>query len=75
MFPVKCFTCGMVIADKYRFYLNEVAKQYRAKGEEQKIIYLDVNSDVVEKTIEGQTLDLLKVTNVCCRRHFLTHTN
>ena len=24
--PVKCFTCGKVLADKYLFYLNEVKK-------------------------------------------------
>lgn len=24
--PVKCFTCGMVLADKYRYYLAEVRK-------------------------------------------------
>ena len=25
--PVKCFTCGMVLADKYRFYQEEVRKR------------------------------------------------
>ena len=25
--PVKCFTCGTVLADKYRFYLKEVIKK------------------------------------------------
>ena len=25
--PIKCFTCGMVIADKYRFYVEEVRKK------------------------------------------------
>ena len=24
--PIKCFTCGKVIADKYRYYLEEVRK-------------------------------------------------
>ena len=24
--PVKCFTCGKVLADKYRYYLTEVHK-------------------------------------------------
>ena len=30
--PVKCFTCGMVIANKYRFYVEEVRKKKLAKG-------------------------------------------
>ena len=25
--PIKCFTCGMVLADKYRYYLAEVRKR------------------------------------------------
>ena len=33
--PVKCFTCGKVLADKYRYYLDEVrklkARKYRCK--------------------------------------------
>ena len=24
--PIKCFTCGKVLADKYRFYEKEVRK-------------------------------------------------
>ena len=26
LIPVKCFTCGMVLADKYRYYQEEVRK-------------------------------------------------
>ena len=25
--PVKCFTCGKVLADKYQFYLTEIRKK------------------------------------------------
>ena len=27
--PVKCFTCGNVIGDKYIYFINEVAKKKR----------------------------------------------
>ena len=41
--PVKCFTCGMVIADKYRYYLTEVRKKKLAKNGESsdinKVVY------------------------------------
>ena len=30
--PVKCFTCGNVLANKYRFYLQEVTKEKNVKG-------------------------------------------
>ena len=30
--PIKCFTCGMVIADKYRYYIEEVNKKKLSKS-------------------------------------------
>ena len=29
--PIKCFTCGNVIADKYRYYLEKVREKKIAK--------------------------------------------
>ena len=29
--PIKCFTCGMVIANKYRYYQEQVRKKKLAK--------------------------------------------
>ena len=72
--PVKCFTCGTVLGDKYRFYLQEVIKKKMAKEEMiEKVIYL--TKDNFDKTVEGEVLDLLKLKNVCCRRHMLTHVD
>jgi DNA-directed RNA polymerase subunit N (RpoN/RPB10) len=72
--PVKCFTCGMVLADKYRFYLGEVRKKKLAKGlKVDKVVYL--TKDSMEKTAEGEVLDELRLYNMCCRRHMLTHVD
>jgi len=72
--PVKCFTCGMVLADKYRFYQNEVRKIKLSHGMNiDKVVYLTKNN--VEKTPEGRVLDDLGLSNVCCRRHMLTHVD
>jgi DNA-directed RNA polymerase subunit N (RpoN/RPB10) len=72
--PVKCFTCGMVIADKYRFYQEEVRKRKLAKSlDVEKVIYL--TKEFHEKTPEGEVLDEMKMTKMCCRRHFLTHVD
>jgi len=77
--PIKCFTCGMVIADKYRFYLEEVRKKKIAKkGNDQtinidKVLYL--TKEFHEKTAEGEVLDELGMKKMCCRRHFLTHVD
>jgi DNA-directed RNA polymerase I, II, and III subunit RPABC5 len=37
------------------------------------VVYL--TKERVEKTPEGEVLDELKLTNVCCRRHMLTHVD
>jgi DNA-directed RNA polymerase subunit N (RpoN/RPB10) len=77
--PVKCFTCGMVIANKYRFYQEKVRQKKFAKknnGESidvDKVLYL--TKEFVEKTPEGETLDELHMKKMCCRRHFLTHVD
>jgi len=77
--PIKCFTCGMVIADKYRFYVEEVRKKKLAKRgnnmsiDIDKVLYL--TKEFHEKTPEGEVLDDLNLTKMCCRRHFLTHVD
>lgn len=72
--PVKCFTCGTVLADKYRYYQNEVRKRKIQQGTSvEKVVYLTKNN--VDKTPEGEVLDQLGLNNVCCRRHMLTHVD
>lgn len=72
--PVKCFTCGHVLADKYNYYKKTVAYEKSKQGEDvNKVIYL--TQDNIKKTIEGKVLDDLGLTKMCCRRHFLTHVD
>lgn len=76
--PIKCYTCGKVIADKYRYYLNKVREK---KLEEQgggdvavdNVLYLTKHN--IKKTAEGHVLDDIGFTKMCCRRHFLTHVD
>jgi DNA-directed RNA polymerase I, II, and III subunit RPABC5 len=64
----------MVIADKYRFYQNEVRKRKTEKGLDiEKVVYL--TNTFKEKTIEAEVLDDLGLNKMCCRRHFLTHVD
>ncbi len=72
--PVKCFTCGNVLANKYRHYLEEVRKKKMNKGQSiDRVVYL--TKDNMEKSAEGEVLDQLRLYNMCCRRHFLTHVD
>ncbi len=72
--PVKCFTCGMVLADKYLYYCKEVRKiKLQNEMPLDEDIYLDENN--IQKTPEGEVLDKLNLTKMCCRRHMLTHVD
>ena len=58
--PIKCFTCGTVIADKYRYYCEEVRKRKMTRDlHVEKVIYL--TPEYSQKTPEGEVLDLLKL--------------
>jgi DNA-directed RNA polymerase I, II, and III subunit RPABC5 len=69
----------MVIADKYRYYLEEVRKRKldNQKVDEsiisQKVLYL--TKEFKKKTVEGEVMDELNLRKMCCRRHFLTHVD
>ena len=72
--PIKCFTCGKVIADKYDYYQRQVRKIKMDRNMEvDKVIYL--TKEFVDKTPEGEVLDKLGLTKMCCRRHLLTHVD
>lgn len=72
--PVKCFTCGHVLGDKYLYYLRRVRELKLAKGDKiDKVLYL--TSENTKKTPEGQVLDELHLKKMCCRRHMLSHVD
>jgi DNA-directed RNA polymerases I, II, and III subunit RPABC5 len=65
--PVRCFTCGKVLADTWNFYKNEL------KQSEDTII--NVNAKTVQKTQEGKALDKVGLKRYCCRRVMLSHVD
>jgi DNA-directed RNA polymerase subunit N (RpoN/RPB10) len=81
--PIKCFTCGMLLADKYRYYVRQV-RQLKSQNEKannggssrqvDRVTYLTAENRET-KAPEGEVLDDLGLTKVCCRRHFLTHVD
>ena len=51
--PIKCFTCGTVLADKYTYYCQEVRRRtpITRNGQIKKVEYL--TKENAEKTIQG----------------------
>ena len=53
--PVKCFTCGKVIGNKYEYYQKEVRKLKMARNMEvDKVVYL--TEEYIDKTPEVSPL-------------------
>jgi len=73
LIPVRCFTCGGVLANKYRFYEREVRRLKTERNMSNNVVYL--TKDNIKKTPEGEVMDMLGLKKVCCRRHILTHVN
>ena len=72
--PIKCFTCGKVLADKYNYFLKHVREIKEKEGlDTQKVIYLSEKNTA--KTPEGVVMDELGLNKICCRRHMLSHVD
>lgn len=69
--PIKCFTCGTVIGDKYAYFIKEVKQRKTRDNIKLDDTYLTVNNTT--KTHAGHVMDELKLNKMCCRRHMLTH--
>ncbi len=70
--PIKCFTCGKVLADKYLYYCQRVNEKKTALGmDKDDVIYMTKNN--IQKTPVGEVMDELHLNKICCRRPMLTH--
>lgn len=77
--PVRCFTCGNILADKELAYQWLVAQAKEANGDTTKGLTFMYNMEAMKgksveelKSVEGKALDRLGVVKMCCRRHMLT---
>lgn len=68
--PVRCFTCGKVMADKIDYYLQEVEKLKAAKKENKEQLFKNFDN-IHTKEI----LDDLGLTRYCCRRNLISNVD
>lgn len=68
LIPMRCFTCGKVLAAKWKAYCELVRRAEDARDD-------DVQSPdfFFEDVPKGDILDHLRIERICCRRHMLTH--
>ncbi len=72
--PIRCYTCGKVIANKWKYYSEQVKKY------EEEMAAKNSDDDGDEPKFENfqpgfkkKILDDLGLKKMCCRRHVLTH--
>jgi DNA-directed RNA polymerase I, II, and III subunit RPABC5 len=58
--------------DEVRSRKLRIAK-YKNNVDRNRVEYF--TQENTEKTIEGQVMDELRLTKMCCRRHMLTHVD
>ena len=63
--PIRCFTCGKVLANKWQAY-----QEKKEEGVEQKDDDLPM---YISNTLHQKILEDLGITKMCCKRIMLTH--
>ena len=74
--PVRCFTCGNVLADKWIPYITTVQEEKNKLDEgtdEPTITYIDLKDP--KKSVEGAILDEMGLQKYCCRRMMISNTH
>ena len=70
--PIRCMSCGNVIADKWNYYKNKMKKLKGTYNPEDRF-YMDGTQ--IPQTVEMQVMLEVGLKKSCCRKHFLTHVD
>jgi DNA-directed RNA polymerase subunit N len=75
--PIRCFTCGNVLGDKWIPYISAVQEEKNKSNEElhdePNCTYIDLKNP--EKSIEGKILDEIGLHKYCCRRMMISNVH
>ena len=76
--PIKCFTCGEVLADKWVPYVtaiqeekNKIKEDVDPESNDLELRYIDIHNPKPEVSIEGKIMDEMNLHKYCCRRMML----
>ena len=71
--PIRCVTCGKVLADKWEYYKKRVEELKNV--EKDKSDKNDSKPNFVTEMYTGKILDEIGLTKYCCRRHMIGHVD
>ena len=70
--PVRCFTCGTILADKWEYFVKKVDELEKKEKKSDEFVY-STQHEYFDKSAKGVVLDELQLKKYCCRRHMLAH--
>ena len=73
--PIRCYTCGKLLADKYEYYESELLRKKLAMNTTEDPLIININASDIQKTIAGEIMDELGLIRICCRKVMLTSIN
>lgn len=68
--PIRCFTCGKVMADKIDYYVSETEK-LKKEG----VANTDPTFKHFDKIHTDKILDNMGLTRYCCRRNMISNVD
>ena len=73
LIPVRCFTCGKTISDKWVPFIKSVneKKDSETTNNVKDLDIEYINLDKPNKSVEGEVMDELGLHRYCCRRMIL----
>jgi len=69
--PIRCVTCGAVIADKWEYYKRRCQELSKSEEETKAAKEKKKQFPNFDGFYQGKVLDELGLDKMCCRRHFL----
>jgi DNA-directed RNA polymerase subunit N len=73
--PIRCMTCGKVLADKWRYVERRMEERVKKPDEMNAASLAGAIESSSEKTDLGKLMDELGLDKLCCRRHVLGHVD
>lgn len=77
--PVRCVTCGKVLANKWRYYQRKVlaaAHSAQTEGEAEGVVGTRTDEEAEPPPgARAKVMDELGLQRYCCRRHMLGHVD
>jgi DNA-directed RNA polymerase subunit N (RpoN/RPB10) len=75
LIPIRCYSCGKILANKYDYFQNELNRKKIAMNTTEDPLIININASDIKKTIAGELMDELGLTRICCRKVLLTSIN